>query len=340
MHRHGRLLLLVAFVLGLSVVQASAQSPPRAVVEPTMRDLGVVGLGTEQTADYTIRNDGGAPLTIEAHSVPKPLTVTVVDSPIAPGKTGRVRVSVDTFRAGVATTWAVSFATSDPAQPFLEVQLKADVRQFLAVLPQSARFTFVQYGQEGGTSHVLSAADDAAMQVLGVDSPFPYIKAAWRELKAAERDAESPGTKQWRIDLTITGDAPVGPIGGYVIVRTTHPSQPRAFLSVTGFVRPLFAVTPPTARFAPDAPTPGEPHQLSLHVKNFGADALELTGASSDVAGLEAKIVSVEAGHVWRVELRLPAGQPAGMSQAGTLRLKTTHPIVREIVVPVVRRSG
>ena len=74
--------------------------------------------------------------------------------------------------------------------------------------------------------------------------------------------------------------------------------------------------------------------------KNFGADALELTGASSDIAGLEAKIVSVEAGHVWRVELRLPAGQPAGMSQAGTLRLKTTHPIVREIVVPVVRRSG
>jgi hypothetical protein len=340
MTRQGRVLPLVALLVGLVAATAAAQTPPRAVVEPATRDLGVVGLGTEQTAEYTIRNDGGAPLTIEAHSVPKPLSVALVDSPIAPGKSGRVRLSIDTFRAGVATTWTVSFATSDPARPFLEVQLKADVRQFLAVLPQSARFTFVQYGQEGGTSHVLSAADDAAMQVLGVDSPFPYIKAAWRELAASERDAESPGTKQWRIDLTISGDAPVGPIGGYVIVRTTHKSQPRAFLSVTGFVRPLFAVTPPTARFAPDAPTPGEPHRLSLHVKNFGADALELTGASSDVPGLEATIVPVEAGHVWRVELRLPAGKPAGMSLAGTLKLKTTHPIVREIAVPIVRGPG
>ena len=178
------------------------------------------------------------------------LRVVHADRTIAPSASGTVRVAVDTFRAGVTTEWKVSATTNDPATPTLELTVKADVRELLTVAPASARFNFVQYGLEGGTSHVLSAQDEAPIEVVGVDSPAEFITATWRELKTpAERVADVPG-RQWRIELTIKGEAAVGPIGGYAIVRTNHPRQPRAFMPVTGFVRPLFAVTPTAVRLA------------------------------------------------------------------------------------------
>jgi hypothetical protein len=74
-------------------------------------------------------------------------------------------------------------------------------------------------------------------------------------------------------------------------------------------------------------------------IKNFGEPALEITKASSDIAGLRATIVPVDAGHSWRVELRRDAAA-SGAWTSGTLRLTTTHPKVSELVVPVRLREG
>jgi hypothetical protein len=233
----------------------------------------------------------------------------------------------------MTTEWKVDVTTSDPATPSLQLTVKADVRNFLTVEPATARFNFVQHGPEGGTTHILSAQDEAPIEILGVDAPADFITVKYRELKtAAERVADLPG-RQWRLDLTIKGDAEVGPFDGYAIVRTNHPRQPRAFLPVSGFVRPLFAITPSSVMLSAP-PEPGELAFRTLVIKNFGEPALEITKASSDIAGLRATIVPVDAGHTWRVELRRdPAATGAWTS--GTLRLTTTHPKVSELTVPV-----
>jgi hypothetical protein len=327
------LVLATSFTVGLL---ASQEPPTRAgavVIKEPVKDLGIVGLGTDPEATFTIENRGRSPLEVSVAPVATGLRVVDVDRTIAPAASGTVRVAVDTFRAGMTTEWTVSVTTSDPATPALELTVKADVRNFLTIAPATARFNFVQFGREGGTTHVLSAQDEAPIEVLGVDAPADFISVAWRELKTpAERVADLPG-RQWRIDLTIKGDATVGPIGGYAIVRTNHPRQPRAYVPVTGFVRPLFAVTPATIALS----APPEASELpfrTLLIKNFGEPALDLTKASSDIAGLRATIVQVEAGHTWRVELRRdPAATGAWTS--GTLRLTTTHPKVSELTVPV-----
>jgi len=207
------------------------------------------------------------------------------------------------------------------------------VRAFLAMDPPAARFTFVQFGAEGGTRHVLGATDAAKFDVTGVESSLDYVTTKWRELKANERVPGLEG-RQFQVELTISPKAPVGPIGGFITVTTTHPKQPRAFLPVSGFVRPLFAVTPFRVSL-PSIKTAdlGNPVAV-LVVKNFGADALELTGAKSDIAGLDAKILTVEAGHHWRVAVTLPAAMPGGAFK-GTLRLATTSKQVPELVVPI-----
>lgn len=308
------------------------------VIKEQVKDLGIVGLGTDPEAAFTIENRGGASIEITVAPVATGLRVVQADRTIAPSASGTVRVAIDTFTAGATTEWKVAVTTSDPATPSLELTVKADVRNFLTIEPANARFNFVQHGREGGTTHVITAQDDAPLDVLGVDAPADFIKVAWRELKRpAERVADLP-SRQWRVDLTIQGDATVGPIGGYAIVRTNHPRQPRAFLPVTGFVRPLFAVTPASLTLStpPDA---GDAPFATLVVKNFGEPALELTKASSDIAGLRATIVAVDAGHTWRVQLRRDPSVTTPWT-SGTLRLTTTHPKVRELTVALQLAGG
>jgi hypothetical protein len=324
---------VLLFVAAMPTALQSAPAPQIAADKLT-HDFGTVGLGTTPEIDFPIRNTGKAPLELTITYVPRGLRLVSLDKTIAAAASGVVRIGVDTFTAGATTEWKVNLLTNDPARGSVELSIKADVRAYLALTPATARFTFVQYGPEGGTKHVLSAVDGSSLEVVGVDSPVDYIKATSRELKGKERVPDVEG-RQWEIGLTIASQAPVGPIAGYVVVRTNHPQQPRAFLAVSGFVRPLFAVTPPSVDLTGMAAASPEAPILSLIVKNFGAEAIALTGATSDVAGLDATIVPVDAGHVWKVELRLaPAAGQKGPFK-GTLTLATASKDVPELLVPI-----
>jgi hypothetical protein len=325
--------------LASTAAPALAQTPT-AIVSPAEQDLGVIGLGTDPEVTFSIKNDGAAPLTLDVLHVPKGLKLAHADSRIAPAASGAVRFTIETFKAGQTQRWSVSVATNDPAHRVIELVIHGDVRQFLALSPDVARISFVQYGKEGGTSHVLAALDESPMELQGVESPFDYITATSRELKGADRLPDFTG-RQWRIDLKISTNAPVGPIGGYVVLRTTHPKQPRAFLSVTGFVRPLFAVTPAAVKLPAAGPVDGGGPMMTLVVKNFGEEALNVTRVSTDVAGLTPTLVKVDEGHVWRVELRM-SGSETGGPFTGTLRLQTSSKNMPEVVVPIegVRTGG
>jgi hypothetical protein len=329
-------LLLLALTLAQppETLPPPAEGPrPRAVAPATPHDFGVVALGADPEVDFTINNAGDAPLEIGVVPLPRGLRMIRADRTIAPKRSGVIRVGLDTFQASPTNELVVRATTNDPETPELRFTVKAEVRVYLAMSPPAARFTFVQFGAEGGTRHVLAATDAAKFDVAGVESSLDYITAKFRELKANERAPEFEG-RQFQVELVISPKAPVGPIAGFVTIRTNHPKQPRTYLPVSGFVRPLFAITPFRVSL-PAVKTPDLDKPVAvLVVKNFGADALELTGAKSDIAGLDAKILPVEAGHHWRVEVRLAPAMPGGAFK-GTLRLATTSKQVPELVVPI-----
>ena len=49
--------------------------------------------------------------------------------------------------------------------------------------------------------------------------------------------------------MKLANNAKVGPLADYVTVHTNHPKQKMVQIPVSGFVRPVMAVTPPTADF-------------------------------------------------------------------------------------------
>jgi hypothetical protein len=331
--------LEVVVLLGVVASLATAvmahrllQQPGIRVVNPE-RNLGVVGLGTNPTVDFTLENTGGATLELAIGPLPRGLRLVHADTSVEPGGVGRVRVELNTFDVGGNTQWTASVKTNDPSQPSVDLAIKADVRTFLVIAPPAARFTFVQHEAEGGTKHVIAAVDDVELAVLGVESPFPFIRPTWRELRTSERRSDLSSGRQWQIDLTISSQAPVGPIADYVIVRTSHPQQPRAFLPVSGFVRPLFAVTPPSLHLPAVAPRGDGKPVASLVVKNFATREIPITSVTTDVPGLTTTLVEVQSGREWRVEIGLADGGKAGPF-TGTLQLVTRSPHVPKLVVP------
>jgi hypothetical protein len=117
-----------------------------------------------------------------------------------------------------------------------------------------------------------------------------------------------------------------------VVVRTDHPRQKSVFIPLSGFVRPVLAVTPPQALLG--EVDPAGTAAIRLHVKNFAEESIEVTAASTDVAGVSARIEPIESGRTWSLLLTLDKEMAAGSFQ-GRILIKTASPKAPLIEVPL-----
>jgi hypothetical protein len=143
-----------------------------------------------------------------------------------------------------------------------------------------------------------------------------------REALDTERAPDSAG-KQWRIDVTLAKSAPVGPVADHVVVRTNHPQQKVVEIPVSGFVRPMVAVTPPSVNFG--QVDPAESQEWGILVRNFGSVPLLIEDVESSVAGLDVKVESLRDGEQYRLVFTPTAEMPKGPFQ-GTAEVRTNLP--------------
>ena len=197
------------------------------------------------------------------------------------------------------------------------------------IRPGQARYVFVQRIRDGLIAQTVWATDGGDFRVVGLESPHPFLRATFREARPEERRSDVPG-RQWRVELTLPADAPVGPLGGHLVIRVDHPRQKAVLVPVSGFVRPLFAVTPPAAHLG----SVRVGARLSLHVKSFAEEPVSLVEAASDVPGVRAELTPIEPGRAYRLRLTLEAGVPAG-EVTGSVRIRTDSPRQPVIEIPL-----
>ena len=320
-----------AVLLGAAAAAAApGAAAPRAEPTPAERDLGSVPADDVATTEFGVANRGGAPLTLEA--VPVPGTrVTVEPRTVAPGGSANVKVEIGTARREGPSTVAVELRTNDPEHAILRLPIQLKVHAFVLADPGFARYNFVDGGRSGTIRETVFAVDDAPFRVLGVDSPLPALAVKWRPAAPAERLPERSGA-QWIVDLTLSPYAPVGPLAAEVVVRVDHPHQRQVMIPVTGFVRPMIAVTPPEADLG-DL-DPAAPVTARLHVRSFAEEPIRIESARCEIPGSTVDVEPLEPGRTWQVVLRIPRGAP-GSLVTGFLRLETTSPTQPEIQVPV-----
>jgi hypothetical protein len=289
---------------------ASAATQPKAVAVAPIKDVGSVAKGDKVTHDFEIRNDGNAALEITDVKPACGCTVASYDRTIPPGKTGKVHVVVDTANFTGPVAKGVTVFTNDAANPQVELTVRAKIEPYIAVKPGFARYTIVKdEAKEGTIVQTLYAPDGSPMDIVKVDSPWPYLAVSFREAQEGERLPDVK-VKQWRVETKLSSDAPVGPLAGYVIVHTNHAKQKLVEIPVSGFVRPVLAVTPAKADFG--QVDVKEAKRWVLDVKNFATEPIKVIGVDPPGQGIEAKVEPLEEGREYTVRLTLNSGMAKG----------------------------
>lgn len=309
-------------------------APPRVTVEPESQSLGVIGFSEQAVAEFVVRNEGGAPLTLAASRLSRATRVEGLVPVLPPGQSVRVRFLIDTLDADGNRVQAWTLVTNDPERPQLVLRTEIDVRPFLVIRPGYARYITVQHAREGTITQTIGATDGATFKVLKVESPTPTLRVSFHEAGPEERMTAITGS-QWRVTSTLTSDSPVGPLTGYIVAHTDHPRQKRAFIAVSGFVRPILAATPPEARIG-DLPRHSR-NRRQLLLKNFAEEEFEVTGASTDVAAVRVEVQPIEPGRTWRVHFYPVADAPLGPFE-GKVLVHTANPQIPDFEIPVSGR--
>lgn len=314
--------------LAFAAVPASAQGPRAVPVEPVF-DAGVIVRGAQIEHTFAIKNEGAAALTLRDVDPSCGCTVARFDRTIAPGERGRVHAVVETksFRGPIAKS--ITVYTNDKNNAQIRLVIKADVRPVVEAKPVYARFMTVVGEKREASEHLLWSTHGPALEVEKVVSPFPFLKASVGPASDEERNSEG-GERQWKLTLELGARAPVGPLAEFVEVHTNNPEMKVFKLPVSGYVRPVLAVTPQRADFG--RRDLAEPYEASLEIRNLGADEVEITSVASDVPGVESEIEEVEEGKIFMVRLTLTPEMRKGPFE-GKIQIETTSALQPRVEV-------
>ncbi len=330
-----------SFVLSvLTVVMAAAPllaqentvKAPKMNIPERVKDFGVVPQGKVLEANFQVVNEGSEVLEIKAVRPTCGCTVADFDRQVAPGKAGMIRAKVDTKEFAGPITKSILVMTNDPDTPTTRLVVKADVQPYLEVLPRPlVRFNTIQ-GEEAVQKVTIVSDRAQPYEVTKVDTSVPYLKAAVRKLPKEEL---VPGKfkDQYEVALSLSKDAPVGPVSAEVTVHTTHPEAPKVSIRVFGVVRALVHVTPTQIQFG-TVEAKVKPGRNVIVVNNREGTGLHVKKVAVDDPAFDAQVFTIAEGKRYQVTVVVKPDAPAGRHTA-TLTITTDDPKFPELKVPV-----
>jgi hypothetical protein len=122
---------------------------PRAVIEETTHDLGVLDPADDCKHLFVVRNEGSAPLTVVKAGTTCKCTVSMLPrEAIPPGKGGPVEIGLkEEQKEDGPFRHTATFLTNDPNSPRIELTIEGEIRTYLAASPGSIHLTALDPGQ-------------------------------------------------------------------------------------------------------------------------------------------------------------------------------------------------
>lgn len=312
---------------------AADEPRPKAVVDGAIYDAQRVDVGEKIVHDFVIRNEGDAPLHVTDVRPACGCTVAEYDAVIAPGGSGKVHAVLDTSDEQGGISKGITVLTDDPENPHIVLTIKAVVEPAVYVRPGFARFIQPQLSDPGVVGQLLFASGFENLEVLGVESPYPFLTAAARPAREDEESDQGEG-RQWVVELTLDyGKAPVGALADHVKVRTNHPRQPTVEIPVSGFIRPMVVATPHDMNFGA-VEVPEEGLSANVLVKNYSNEPMGVELEEPGIPGVSVELEPLQAGREYKLIVTLAPDMPKG-AFAGQIELKLDHPRLKSLAIPV-----
>jgi hypothetical protein len=255
------------------------------------------------------------------------------DKQIAPAGTGKIHAVVDTTSFDGPIAKHITVLTNDPDTPRLVLTLRIDVQAFLRASPSFVRILQVQTQEPEKVGINLWATDGQALEIRKVETPADWVVATVRRPTDAERTPDA-GADQWRLEVSLTEAAPLGPLGETLRLETNHPEEPVLEIPLSGNVRRILHIQPAQADFGKNAKPTRDAKRFVIKLFNFGKEPVEVRSLDSDLPFVTASIEPEEAGRRFRVELVLAADAPKGKFE-GRVKVETSSTVMPTIEIPV-----
>jgi len=320
---------------------AEKGAPTLTMVEP-LKDFGTVPRGEKLNAEFLIKNTGTSDLELLSVQPGCGCTVADFDKVIKPGKTGKVRASVDTTTFTGPISKSVTVQSNDPNTPTAQLTINALVKPYVEAFPAGfVRFNTVQ-GDVQVQSVKMYSEEEAPFEIVRVEVPEAireFVKVKHSKLEGADLvQAGRAGQNQYKLDITLGGPtAQIGPLAEKIRVVTNSKHQPEYPISVTGVVRPSISVSPSMVNFGEVAPTDPEANRAITVRSNDtkSAAAFQITRVeSSSPAQFTTEMKATEKAGEYEVTLKLAKNAKEGDID-GSVTIYTTDTINPVVTLPV-----
>jgi hypothetical protein len=301
--------------------KAVVVAAPKIEVVPETKDAGTIAKGQVIDATFVIKNTGGSDLVITDARPSCGCTVASFDKLIKPGAEGKVVSSVDTKTFSGPISKSILLVSNDPDRPQLNLFVKANVKPFVDVLPQPfVRFSVIK--GDGAGQDVILLSDEKTFKPTIAETSQPYVKA--EILPAGDKD-KIPGRagEQYRLRISVTGDAPDGLLNAPLRINTGVAQQPTLEIPVSGIVRPRVSVTPVMVNFG-NFTAGKDPITRNIIVTNNKPGVpVKVTKAEVSVPGFVTDVVPTQEGISYTVVVKASDRVKKGALQ-GTVKLYTS----------------
>lgn len=343
---HCALLILVG-LLGVTLpagaqtepVPAPANQPgegPKLELSPTEFNFGELWQGQPARGEFTVKNAGTAPLTVEVRSGCGCALATRPKSPLAPGESSTFSITYDTQKYLGGANKTATVVTNDPANPSVTLPIRGNVRPLYVANP---------------SNHVniqMVGADSVAAQTLRLENR--YEKPMHLKL-APEQDFGRFDVKLTEVepgatyDLTVTTRPPM-PIGfsrTAVALHTGLDISPTVLIQVSANAQPVLFASPPRLYVAAGRDRPA---QQVIRVQSRLENLVEISKIEATPASTQFELLPAEPNVVGQVsyrQIRVTLPPLEDVPETGgklVIHIENVEPQYRTLEVPILRFTG
>ena len=341
MKRANRELLVLMLVTNVGGLIAGAQQSPAppAAAAPTnapgpkiqfatpLYDFGRARAGDPVKYTYVFTNTGDAKLVINSVQ-PQCGCTTAGDwtKQVEPGKTGVIPIQFNTSAYNGPVFKQVTVNCNVTNQPLLFLQLKGTVYKPFEVIPQMAVFNVTAESQ--ATPMILTITNH--MEEPLFLSP-PTVN---NHIFSAELITNTPG-KGYQVKITTVPPLPgSGSAMGHMTLPTSWTNTPTISVTLVANIQPPVIVTPAVINLPP-GPLPNPMTNSVLIHSLQGTNLLSLSEPKVNAEGVEVQIRQNQPGRSYTALLEFPRGFEVPANQPVEFVVKTGHPKLPEVKVPV-----
>lgn len=208
---------------------------PKAVVEETSYPFGRLALGAYGNHDFTVRNDGKAPLKLaKGETTCRCTSFTLATKEIAPGESASIHLEWQPKDVSPEFAQSAAIWTNDPETPRIDLKVEGSVVPTIITMPQGV-WTVGTLSEEAPTTVKGYVATQlaSAFEITSVESSSPYVTMTYQpfdEKRLQETDTKSG----YDLTCTVSPEMPAGNFTEKVKLHLTLTDAPTLEFAISG----------------------------------------------------------------------------------------------------------